>query len=175
MLEIGSRLKLTIGFFIILALLVLGYSGTKLLLLYDTPLFGVSSESKLAKRKWNRLKTVISQKGDIDWSKSINLLVKDISPPEGNLKKSNFVQEKKQVTRYKSKPLNKITGIIITSDPSGDSTASVMINDKIYTVNDEVSGYMIKKITKDGVSLTKDGEHFFLDAPTVPFSVDKGE
>ena len=175
LLETGNRLKLAIGFLSILALLMMGYSGTKLLLLYDTPLFGISSESKLAKIKWNRLKLLISEKEKTDWSKSIYSLIKVPPPIQQNEKKSNSIKETKEDIRYMGKPLQKITGILITSKSINESNASVLIDGKLYSVMDEVSGYMIKKITNDGVSLTKNGKYYFIEAPTVPFSADQGE
>ena len=173
--EIDNRIKLSIGFFSILALLVLGYSGMNLLQLYDTPLFGVSSESKLAKRKWDRLKVLTSEKGKVEWSRSIDLLIKSSPRPVQKVENTNYTQEKEQIARYKDKPLQKITGIIITTDFTGEQNASVIIEGKRYSVNDEVSGYMIDKVTKDGVSLVKNERHYFLAAPAVPFSVDQGE
>lgn len=175
MLELGNRLKLTTGALCLLALLVLGYSGMKLSLLFDTPLIGVSSESRLAKQKWNRLETLVSGKGQKDWGSSSILLIKEHTKPEPGIEKTNPVQEIQQVVRYNRETLPRIGGIILTSDSPGEQMASVIINGDIYSENDEVSGYMIKKITKSGVSLAKNGKHFFIDAPKAPYSVDLGD
>ena len=174
MIEIGNRTKWTTGALSLLALMVLGYSGIKLSLLYDTPLVGVSSESKLAKRKWNQLKNLISEKEKKDWSKSVSLLIKDIHQGSKKETKSTSSQEIQQVVRYSKEILPEISGIIVVSGSMKISNTSVIIQGKVYSENDEVSGYMIKKITGDGVSFIKDGHHYYVDAPDTPYSVNKG-
>jgi type II secretory pathway component PulC len=178
LLETGSRIKIMTGFLVLISLLVLWYSGVKLLLLYDTPLFGVSSESKLAKQKWNNLETLQKEKGEKDWATSIDLLIKSIPVTEtqNNPELPVSSQEIQEAVRYEEmETLPVITGIIIPSDSLEKSKASVIINGNIYTENDEVSGYMIKKITKEGVSFKRKGKHFFADAPKVLYSVDQGD
>ena len=175
MIEIGNRLKWTTGAFTLLALIVLAYSGIKLSLLYDTPLVGVSSESKLAKQKWNQLETLISEQIKKDWSKSIDLLIRAVPQIKQKVENTISSQEFQQVVRYKKETLPEISGIIITSGESIRSDASVIIQGNIYSENDEVSGYMIKKITEKGVAITKNGRNYFIDAPKAPYSIDQGK
>jgi hypothetical protein len=176
--ETDSRVKILTGLLVLISLMVLWYSGVKLLLLYDTPLFGVSSESKLAKQKWNNLEMIQKEKGNKDWAASIDLLIKNIPVTEtqNNPETPVSSQEIQDVVRYEEEEtLPVITGIFIPSDTIEKSKASVIINGNIYSENDEVSGYMIKKITKEGVSFKRRGQHFFVDAPKVPYSVDQGD
>jgi hypothetical protein len=176
--ETVSRIKIVTGALILTALVLLWYSGVKLLLIYDTPLVGVSSESRLAKQKWNNLEDLLKEREKRDWSKSIDMLIKEIpvAKPETTPENPVSSQEIQEVVRYEEKEsLPVIKGIIIPSDSLEKTKASVIINGNIYSENDEVSGYMIKKITKEGVSFKRGGQHFFADAPKVPYSVDQGD
>jgi PhoPQ-activated pathogenicity-related protein len=66
-------------------------------------------------------------------------------------------------------------GITIPSDTLNKQKALVLINGITYSENDEVSGYLIEKITKEGVSFKKNGQRFFVDAPEILYSVDQGD
>ena len=174
MIETGNRLKWITGALSLLALSILAYSGYKLSLLYNTHLVGISAESRQAKQKWNQLENLISEKEKTDWSKSIGLLIKDMPQVEVKEVENTSSQEIQQVVRYKKVILPEISGIVVTSSSIDSSSASVIIQGNVYSENDVVSGYMISKIAENGVSLTKNGRHYFLDAPDAPYSVDKG-
>lgn len=174
MIKTGNRLKWTTAAFSLLALMVLAYSGAKLSLLYDTPLIGLSNESKLAKQKWNQLEMRISEQLEKDWSKSIGLFVKSVPIAKQKIEETISSQGIQQVVRYKKETLPVISGIIITSGSLRKSDTSVIIEGNVYSENDKVSGFMIKKITENGVSLTKNGQHYFIDAPKASYSIDKG-
>jgi hypothetical protein len=174
LIETGNRLKLATGAFSLMALMALAYSGNKLSLLYDTPLVSASLESKLAKKKWNELEKLVSVKKTIDWSESIGQLIIGFTKPKDIEEKTISSQEIQQVVRYIKEKPPEISGIIITSGSLNKSNASVVIQGNIYTENDVVSGFMIKKITENGVSLTKNGRHYFIDAPKAPYSLDQG-
>lgn len=174
MIETGNRIKWTTGAFSILALMVLAYSGARLSLLYDTPLVGVSIESKLAKQKWNQLETLVSENLKKDWSKSIGLLIKSVPTIKQQSTKSDSSQENQPVGRSLKETLPDISGII-TSGSYQASNTFVIIQGNIYSEKDEVSGYMIKKIEEHGVTLSKNGRNYFVDAPKAPFSMDQGK
>ena len=174
MIETGNRLKWSTGAFALFALMVMAYSGAKLSQLYDTPLIGVSSESKLAKRKWNQLETIITEKAKKDWGKLTGLLIRTLPDIKGHKEKSISSQEIQQVVRYKKQIPPEISGIIIRSDSITKFDASVIIGGKCYSENDEVSGYVIKDINESGVSFSKNGRHFFVDAPKAFYSINQG-
>ena len=174
MIETGNRLRWATGAFTLLALMVLGYSGAKLSLLYDMPLVGVSSESKLAKQKWDQLEMFISEQAKKDWGKSIALLLKAVPLIKQNVGKTISSQEFQQVVRYKKETLPEITGIVISSGSFNSSNRFVIIQGNVYSENEKVSGYMIKKITENGVTITKNGRKYFIDAPKAPYSIDQG-
>lgn len=178
MVETASRIKIVTALFFLAALFLLWYSGVKLLLLYDTPLVGVSSESRLAKQKWNNLEGLIKEREKRDWSKSIDTLIKEIPAlkPVNTPEPIISSQEIQEVVRYKEKDIPPvIMGIIISSGTLTKQKASVLINGITYFEKDEVSGYMIEKITKEGVSFKKNGQRFFVYAPKPLYSVDQGE
>ena len=175
LIKTGNRLRWTTAAFILLALMVLAYSGAKLSLLYDSPLIGVSIESKLAKQKWNQLEMRISEQVKKDWSKSISRLIKSVPLIKQKADEPDSSQEIQPVVRYNKKTLPEISGIIITSGAFKNSNASVIIDGSIYSEKDEVSGYMIKKITEKGVTVSKNGRNYFIDAPQTPYSIDQGK
>jgi hypothetical protein len=176
--ETVSRIKIVTGALILAALLLLWYSGVKLLRIYDTPLVGVSSESRLAKQKWNNLEDLMKEREKRDWSKSIDTLIKEIpvAKPETTPENPVSSQEIEAVDRYEVKDIPPvIMGITIPSDTLNKQKALVLINGITYSENDEVSGYLIEKITKEGVSFKKNGQRFFVDAPEILYSVDQGD
>jgi len=178
LIETSGRIKIATGIFSLAALLLLWYSGVRLLLLYDTPLVGVSSESRLAKQKWNNLDELIKERGERDWSKSIDALIRETPVPKpGNTPEPVIAsQEIQEVVRYEKEDTPPvIMGIIISSGTLTKQKASVLINGITYFEKDEVSGYMIEKITKEGVSFKKNGQRFFVNAPKTLYSVDQGE
>ncbi len=178
MIETLGRIKIVTGIFSVAALLLLWYSGVKLLLLYDTPLVGVSSESRLAKQKWNNLEGLIKERSKRDWSKSIGTLIKETPDPKPENPTEPIItsQEIQEVVRYEEKDIPPvIMGIIISSGTLTKQKASVLINGIVYSEKDKVSGYMIEKITKEGISFKKNGRRFFVDAPKILYSVDQGE
>jgi hypothetical protein len=170
-----NRLKWATAAFSLLALMVLAYSGKKLTLLYDIPLVGVSIESKLAKQKWNQLEKLISEQAKKDWSESIGLFIESVPLKKKKVVKSISSQKIQQAVQYNKETLPEISGIIITWDTSQKSNAFVISQGNIYSENDEVSGYMIKKITEKGVTITKNGREYFIDAPKAPYSIDQGK
>ena len=145
------------------------------MLLFDIPLIGVSSESRLAKEKWNRLETLISEEKNSDWSKSIEFLTREFQPFEIKVEETATVPKAMPVVEYDREILPDITGIIETSDSNGKLGASVIIGGKSYYENEKVGEYMIEKITGKGIYLIKRGQSFFIEAPIVPFSVDRGD
>ena len=175
MVKTGNRLKWVTVAFSLLALMVLAYSASKLTLLYDSPLVGVSIESKLAKQKWYQLETHISEKVKNDWSKSISVLFKAVPIAKKKVQENNSSQEIQQVDRLNKETLPEISGIFKTSGTSQKTNVFIISQGNIYSENDEVSGYMIKKITEKGVAITKNGRNYFIDAPKAPYSIDQGK
>jgi hypothetical protein len=174
--EIDNRLKLMTGLFLLLALLILGYNALKIIVLFDTPLIGVSLESRLAKEKWNRLETLVSEKKNKDWSKSFEFLTRKVPLVELEVEEEIApVQEAIPVEEYDREIMPEIAGIIETSGSNGKLGASVIIGDKSYYEKEKIGEYMIEKISENGIYLIKDEESLFIEAPIVPFSVDRGD
>jgi hypothetical protein len=163
------------GFFLLLALLLLGYNGSRIIALFDTPLIGVSLESRLAKEKWNRLETLVSEKKNKDWSESIEFLTRKVPLLELEVEETAHVPKAIPMEENDSEILPDIVGIIETSDLNGKWGASVIIGDKSYYEKEKVGEYMIEKISGNGIYLIKDEQSLFIEAPRVPFSVDRGD
>ncbi len=177
MLKTDNRFKLATGFLILVTLTITGYSGFNLSQLYEAPLVVASPESKQAKEKWDRLQEINSGINHTEWDKAADLLVKtEDEPPQKIITETKTPdQVTDKPVQYRTETLPVISGIILSSDSSGDSNASVLINNTIYKKNREVTGYMITGITESSITLTKNGRHYKVDAPTVPYSVDQGE
>jgi hypothetical protein len=175
LLEIGSRFKLIIGLFLLTSLILLGYNGFRFMVLYDNPLIGISSESKLARIKWNRLETLIGKEKNRSWGKSIETMIKREEENEVKFEEIIPVPNVTAVVEKDTEILPNISGIIKTSDSNGKSSSAVIVDGKIYYENENVAGFTIEEITEKGVSLIKGGKSFFIDAPTSPYSMDRGE
>jgi len=145
------------------------------MLLFDTPLIGVSLESKLAKEKWNRLEALISEDKNKDWSKSIDFLTREVQSFEIKVEETAAVPKAIPVVEDDRKILPEIAGIIETSDSNGKVGAAVIISGKSYYENEKVMGFIIEKITGKGICLSKGGKSLFIEVPRVLYSVDRGD
>jgi hypothetical protein len=173
--EIGSKRRMITGLFILVALAFLGYNGSKLMTLLDSPLIGVSSESKLAREKWHHLEMLASRDKERRLSKPIPSLVQESLSRKFSVEESASGPEVRPGRGGEIEIPLEVTGIIGISGSNGRSRTAAIIGDRVFYVNETVQGYLIEKIMEKGISLTKDGRSWFVEAPCVPYSVDRGD
>jgi len=174
MLDIGNNKKIIIGIMALLALILLGYNISKFVSLYDVPLVGASSQSRLASEKWRRLEDLDSAKKENNWAEKIESLTSEITPQEAKVEETAPVQKQAIEQHYEAEVIPEITGIIKISRADGSSRSAVIIKNKLYYENEMIEGFSIKEITEKGIFLTKGKRSLFVNAPAASFSVDRG-
>ena len=173
--EIGNNKKILIGMMSLLALVLLGYNTSKFLAIYDTPLVGASYESRLASDKWMRLGELDSEKKNTPWNEEIAGLTIETQMQENRVEEDVFIEKSVPEQQYARDLLPDIAGIIRISGSDSNTRSAVIVENKTYYEKDTVDGFYIKEITENGIYLTKGKRDWFIDAPRVSYSVDRGE
>lgn len=165
------------GYWILAALLIGGYSSSKLMDLFSPTLPGLSREVKSARQKLNQ----INESASLYMEKGINNLhLKEIferftlSPKKQ--KKRTIIQKKrpKPIKKEEKVVLPKIAGILQEIKISGETRYKVVIDGKCLNEYDRVNNFTVKKITPEGVTLTRGNKKWFIPTPKVSFSFDRG-
>jgi hypothetical protein len=174
-LEIGINRKIIIGLIALLALILLGYNASEFMAIYDTPLIGASYESRLASDKWMRFSELDSEKKNTPWDeKTANLIIEPQT--QGNRVEEDVSTEKPlSEPQYIRDVLPGITGIVRISGSNSNTRSAVIVENKTYYEKDTVDGFYIKEITENGIYLTKGKRDWFIDAPRVFYSLDRGD
>ncbi|MFC1826138.1 hypothetical protein ACFLYZ_01940 [Thermodesulfobacteriota bacterium] len=176
MIPLGSSKRLCVGGWILVVLILCGLNGFALSSLFSPPVAGHSKETRLASQKLHRLKNKlfsISKESfdNIDpkrvaerFSPEITVVKKTSAPPPAT--KNEFEAEPET-------PPPVLTGTMKVLDSFGKQHSSVLIEGRQLKANDRIRGFTIKKITNQGVELSKDGKTWFVPAPAVYFSLDR--
>jgi hypothetical protein len=172
-----SKKRIWMGYWILAALLIGGYSSSQLMNLFSPVLPGLSREIKSARQKLNQINESITLYMEEDIN---NLHLKEIferftlSPKKQ--KKGTILQKKKPkpIKKEEKVVLPKIEGILQVINISGETRYKVMIDGKCLNEYDRVNNLTVKKITPEGVTLTKGDKKWFIPAPKVYFSFDRG-
>ena len=169
----GSWQRLTIGGWILAALLLIAYNGSKLMALLSPPITGRSMEVKLASQKWQQLQDKISQDSeayleaiDLDMALLGTFTNSDrikSRPPDNSSAKA----DSEQPTKIK---LPTLSGILHNTDIHGREFAIAIIDGRRLKESDSILGFKIRKIKDDGVVVTSNGQRWFLKAPKVPYN-----
>lgn len=172
--EIGNQKKIITGIFLLLAVLLLGYNASEFIKPYDVPLIGASYESRLASDKWVRLEDIESNKDNTEWHEKIEYLISDKQPQAPKVEEALPIVKPAPEQSYDSEVLPSIAGTVKISKTNGSSRSAVIVEKKFYYENDTVAGFYIKEITEKGIYLTKGKRSWFIEAPKVSYSIDRG-
>jgi len=165
------------GYWILAALLIGGYSSSQLMNLFSPTLPGLSRDIKSARQKL----TQVNESASLYMEKGINNFhLKEIFE---RFTLSSTKQEKETILRKKNpKPIKKeekvvlpkIAGILQAINISGEIQYKVVIDGKCLNEYDRVNDFTVKKITPEGITLAKGDKKWFIPAPKVYFSFDRG-
>ena len=177
MIIIGNRKNLSIGGWILAALLILTYSGVTLVSLLDPALTGYSAKVRMVSRKWHELggikakTTTVKLKG-LDLSSA--MYKKPPPPPkiEPNIEKTAIEDPEPPPAPIEVIP-PRLSGIFERRDVNGEAVFYALIEGRKLAEKDTVSGFVIGKIDQNGVTLVREGRQWFLRRPDVFFSLDK--
>jgi hypothetical protein len=176
MITIGTRKRLCIGGWILLALLLVGHNGFKLMSFLNPELPEYSRAVKMAREKWQQLERRAAQAMIVPLG-NINLdriFVTSANVP--NEQKRNVPNPKPQSATEKKimVKLPSLTGILRISDVNGNMRSLAVIEGKNLSEGDRVKEFVVKKIRKDGIILARGGARWFVPLPEVKFSLDQG-
>lgn len=159
-----------------LALLLFGHNGFKLLSFLDPELPGQSRVVKVAREKWQQLekKAPLAMTGSLD---NINLdrIFANFSPVSHKQKKKVPITRPQSVKEKRIKiKLPDLTGIMQISDAHGGTQSLAVIDGECLGEGQRVLGFIVKEISKEGIILTRGGTSWFVPAPKISFSLDQG-
>lgn len=169
----GSRPRLVFGCWLLAALLLAGYNGSKLMGLLSMPVSGQSVQVRLASENWRQLQDILSltakeMADDIDLDQAFTKLSAHFEVrPAGA---ADIVTDPVSETKTAEDRLPKLAGVIRCRGIGGTVEAMAVIEGRRYKEDDRVRGFRIKTIDEKGIVLTKEGQRWFLKAPDVFFS-----
>jgi hypothetical protein len=179
LLETNNKKRLVTGLFILLAVGLLGYNAINFASIYDSPLMGASMESRSASEKWRRLEGLLKEKGVATGTKLINFKSNEAAPDlmGSDVKVAGIISDE-QIAQGKKgtsdDELPVVMGLMKTIKSDGRSQISVIINNKPFSENEVVAGFLIKQITEKGIYLTKGKRNWFVKTPDISYSMDRG-
>jgi hypothetical protein len=174
--ELANHRKLITGIMILIALLILGYNAFRFADLYDSQPVGASYASRSAGEKRMRLEEIFQNKKDINWSQTLkDLDIKEIPSQAGKTEEYVPVLKSLPEQTQENEVLPMVAGIMKTMNSDGSVKFAGIINNRILYENDTISGFSIKGITEEGVYLTKGQGTWFVEAPGVSYSKDRGK
>nr|HID58184.1 hypothetical protein [Desulfobacterales bacterium] len=171
MIKAESKKRLLMSGWILVALLLSGYNGLKLMTLLNPSPPGYSNEVREIRRKLQQIEktgflTVKGLEHDIDLDLIFSRFVQGANKDATT---ASIGQEDKE--EKKDVKLPTLSGVLRTLDVRGNLQSLAVIEGKRLGEGDRVQGFRVEKITKEGVTLTKGGSSWFIPAPEVPFSL----
>jgi len=174
---------LTIGLWVLAALMILWYNGAAVTSLLDQPLSGLSPAARETLTKWQRLEIrVASQLKEIFDPQEIDkvLAVMDFKKVKAILpaKKSKPVPvaiTKALPVKRKEVVLPTLSGVMAIYDADGVAVHLAVVDGQAREEWSRIGDFVIERIDAKGVLLTQDRDSWFIPAPRVDFSLDTSE
>jgi hypothetical protein len=105
-----------------------------------------------------------------DQTVSLVQLPKAVLPP----KPSTPAISAEEPTSSGPPPLPRLSGILQVADHQGQWRYSATMDGNVYSQKDRVHGFLIEEISARGVMLSSGKQRWFIPAPEVYYSLDKG-
>ena len=159
------------------ALLLIGFNGFKLMSFFNPELPGQSRNVKEAMKKWRQLEN----RGPapiVDVFDNINLNVAFAKyTPVSHRQKKEVPTRRTQVSKEKTNTIKPpgLTGILQTADAHGNTRSIAVINGEYLGEGESVLGFKVEKISEAGVILMMGGARFSVPAPKIKYSLDQGD
>jgi len=179
MIKIGTRKRLCIGGWILVALLLVGFNGFKLMSLFNPELPGQSRNVKEAMKKWRQLEnrvpaTIVEALDNINLNVAFAEYTKDTPVSHKQKKKVSTPRSGGAKEKAINIKLPSLTGILSTTDAHGNTRSLAVINGEYLGEGEILFGFIVKEINEEGIILSKGGVRFSVPAPKVKFSLDQG-
>ena len=161
------------------ALLLVGFNGFKLMSFFNPELTGQSRTVKEAMKKWRQLEnrvpaTIVEALDNINLNVAFAEYTKDT--PVSHKQKKKVSTQRSGGTKEKAIniKLPSLTGILSTTDAHGNTRSLAVINGEYLGEGERLFGFIVKEISEEGILLSKGGASWFVPAPKVKFSLDQG-
>jgi len=160
----------------LVALLLVGFNGFKLMTFFNPELPGQSRSVKEAMKKLRQLEdrapaTIVEAFDNINLNVAFAKYT-PVSPKQKKEVSTPRTQVAKEKTNNIKLPI--LTGILRTTDAHGNTRSIAVINGAYLGEGERVSGFMVQKIREKGIILGRGGVRFSVPAPKVSFSLDQG-
>lgn len=157
------------------ALVVLGYNGFKVMSFLNPSLLGPSNLVKVARQKWQQFDKALPHAAhEVYDSIDLDLMLAHLTPESFKSKQKDQITPPKKEKEAQVR-LPKLTGVLSVSDIRGNIRSLAVIGGKRLAEQDRVDEFTVQKITKRGVVLTKNGRRWFLPAPEVRYTLEQGK
>ena len=175
MINVSGRMRMFAGGWILAALIVIAYNGASISTLFSPPIVGLSKDARLASQKWLRLENKMTTRAKrsvapVDLNQVVARYTPKISPATIKTAAPTADVAKKTATPVVPPVL---TGIIEVMDRQGARRLTALMEGRRGVEKERIRGFSIKKITLDGVELTRNGHKWFIPAPKVYFVPDR--
>jgi len=171
--------RLFVGLWVLLGLIVLAYNAMVLTTLYDRPLSGLSRDVRAAMRKTREFEQVMATRSPA----VLNQSRLDVVLQKGKPSSARVAREKPKPPEPKTivtepaarKPevvtLPRLYGIISGLDDTGNLRLAAVMEGVVLSKEEKIKGFKVNRITEKGVMLSRKGQTWFVPAPKVFFSI----
>ncbi len=175
MIRLSGRMRMFAGGWMLAALIVIAYNGASVSTLFSPPIVGLSQDARLASQKWLRLENKMTAHekraaAPADLEKIVARYSPKISRATVKTPAPTASAAKKAAAPVIPPVL---TGVIEVMDRQGVRQLTAVMEGRRWVEKERIRGFSIKKITLDGVELTRNGRNWFIPAPKVYFVPDR--
>ncbi len=180
MILFGTKQRLCYSLWVIAAAILAVINALGFLSLEGQALEGYSPVIKSLQVNLARLDSALSIQKSLDFSDSeIQRLLKayelKAQPAAEMTASSNGAASPDKTEISKQPALPDLNGILQEVDPNGNLRYAAILNGKAFRRNDQVMDFMVKKISPQGVLLSRAGKTWFVRRPDVYYSNDQGK
>lgn len=172
----GHDMQVYIGIWVIIGLVVLGVNGYAFISLVDEPLAGYSPGVQQTDRGLQQYRQMLSAKSE-KLSSGLELLAQRFTatvpkhgPPEAVDQKKAPVKVAKRPT-IETVSLPVLAGIVTSRSAAGRVHRLALLDSGIYSEGETFQDFTIRKISADGVLLSKGKQSWFIERPKITYSV----
>jgi hypothetical protein len=172
------RLQVFIGLWVFIGLVVAGINGYALLPLLDEPLAGYSSGALQASRAFQQYRRLMGAETD-KISSVMKILAQRFAISEPKINPAARLEKEKRpatVEKKVKRPLVRLpvlAGIVNSRSAAGQVYRMALLDNGVFSEGEMLRDFTIRKISADGVLLTKGKKTWLLKRPEIDYSIVK--
>lgn len=170
---IGNPQRLSVGAWILGALLLLVHNAVSLTEVLDPPLPGYPNDIRGIRQQWGLLEQVPSLgpvEAQADFRPDVDELLSRILQSDAPRPEPTAPAAMRKVSEDWVF-LPKLTGILATTNGEGPPRFLATLEGVLTVEGQKIWGFTVRKITEEGVVLARGKSSWFLEAPTTGYSV----